>query len=392
MRRTLSSPGLSALFRPAGDVSRWLRWRHSLYSCGVLRRLWLALALFAGCDGPPTLVRVHYPAGTRSIALRGSQEPLSPAVGLPMNAGADDTWSLSLRGLSGPLEVRPYLDDTTPSRGASYFVTPGQTLDIYPHFTVTKGEVSKRWTFFSNILGNTRPIWVYLPPTYLENPRARFPVLYMHDGQNLFDPSTAYGGNPWWVQNTLDAAAESGDFAEAIVIGPENNADRTNEYTPVVGKEFYGGHGAAYLRMLVEELKPKVDAELRTLPQREKTAVMGSSLGGLISSYAGITHADSFGLVGIMSPSTWWADNVILTLVPSTPAAPRPLRVYVDSGDSGVDNDDVTATARLAEVYRALGYKDGVDFKYVVQQGAIHNETYWAQRLPEALKFLLGPR
>ena len=364
--------------------------RESLYSCGVFRRFALAMALFSGCDGPPAVVRVHYPAGSKAISLRGSLSPLSWTAGRAMSLGAEDTWTILLTGLVGPIEVRPYLDDT-PSRGASQTVGPGQTVDLYPRFTVTRGEVSKRWIFFSNILGNTRPVWVYLPPTYLENPRARFPVLYMHDGQNLFDPATAYGGNPWWVQNTLDAAAESGAFAEAIVIGPENNADRTNEYTPVVGKEFFGGHGAAYLRMLVEELKPKVDAELRTLPQRETTGVMGSSLGGLISSYAGITHADSFGLVGMMSPSTWWADNVIVTLVPTTPASPRPLRVYLDSGDSGADNDDVLETALLAQAYRGLGYQEGTDFKYVVQQGAIHTEAAWAQRLPEALRFLLGP-
>jgi len=141
-----------------------------------------------------------------------------------------------------------------------------------------------------------------------------------------------------------------------------------------------------------EELKPKVDAEFRTMPARETTALMGSSLGGLISSYAGVTHADTFGMIGAMSPSTWWADQAILGLVRASPASPRPLRVYLDSGDSGVDDDDVTQTAKLAEVYRALGYVEGRDLKYVVQKGAVHNETYWAQRLPEALHFLLGPR
>jgi predicted alpha/beta superfamily hydrolase len=233
---------------------------------------------------------------------------------------------------------------------------------------------------------------VYLPPSYDENTLAHFPVVYMHDGQNLFDPSIAFGGNPWWVQNAIDAAAESGAFAEAIVVGPEATADRIGEYTPTKDPNYGGGNGLLYLRMLVEELKPKVDTELRTQPEREHTAILGSSLGGLISSYAGVVKPEIFGIVGAMSPSTWWDSTVLLTLVPMTPASPRPLRVYVDSGDSGTSNDDKDNTAKLAQAYRTLGYSDGTSLKYVVQAGASHSEIYWAQRLPEALKFMLGPR
>ncbi len=360
---------------------------------------WCLAALIAltGCGrapAPTTVIRVHYPSAGKQLALRGSRAPLGWDKGAAMNCGPDDLWSLSLSGVEAPIEFKPVLDGITSSRGPNYQVQPGQTIDIYPHFTVTTGEVSKRWpAFTSNILGNTRTVWIYLPPTYLENPRAHFPVLYMQDGQNLFDPAIAYGGTPWWVQRTIDAAAESGAFAEAIVIGPENTADRTAEYTPVIDPSHTdGGKGAAYLRMLIEELKPRVDAELRTLPGRGTTVIIGSSLGGLISSYAGITRSETFGVVGIMSPSTWWANNVILSMVPMTPAAPRPDRIYLDSGDSGPSNDDVTQTAQLADAYRALGYSEGTNFKYVVQAGATHNELYWAERLPEALKFLLGPR
>ena len=92
-----------------------------------------------------------------------------------------------------------------------------------------------------------------------------------------------------------------------------------------------------------------------------------------------------------MSPSTWWADNVIVSLVAQAPKDPRPLRVYLDSGDSGVDEADVTQTARLADAYRAIGFRENVDFRYVVEHGAVHHESAWAARLPEALKFLLGP-
>ena len=120
---------------------------------------------------------------------------------------------------------------------------------------------------------------------------------------------------------------------------------------------------------------------------------MGSSLGGLASAYAGVTRADVFGLVGEMSPSTWWGGTVILAEVSTTPTRPaKPLRVYVDSGDSGASNDDVVNTTELAARYRKAGYTDAKDLLHVVQPGAQHNEFYWAQRLPAALHFLLGPR
>jgi predicted alpha/beta superfamily hydrolase len=340
-----------------------------------------------------TVVRVHYPAGAKHLAIRGSVTPLDWNTGKPMTSGSDDTWSFTSSTVSGTLEFKPLLDDTTWSRGPNYVVQAGQSADVYPHFNITKGEVTKRWpSFSSTLLGNTRAVWVYLPPTYLENVRAKFPVIYMHDGQNLFDPSLAFGGNPWWAQNAVDAAAESGAFAEAIIIGPENTADRIAEYTPTADPQYGGGKGMLYLRMLAEELKPKVDGELRTIPDREHTVILGSSLGGLISSYAGTVKADTFGLVGAMSPSTWWDNKVLLTKVAMSPATPRPLRVYIDSGDSGTSNDDKDNTALLAQAYRTLGYSDGTTLKYVVQPGATHSEVYWSQRLPEALKFLVGPR
>jgi predicted alpha/beta superfamily hydrolase len=217
------------------------------------------------------------------------------------------------------------------------------------------------------------------------------PVVYLHDGQNLFDPAAAFGGVTWRVPETMNDAASTGRFREAIVVGPENaGAGRIAEYTPSADPMYGGGQGDRYLRMLKDELKPRVDAELRTLSGPADTVLMGSSLGGLISSYAGIHGAGTWGCIGAMSPSVWWDGRVLLTLLPQT-SAPRPVRVYVDSGDSGPSNDGVTDTADLAAAYRALGYAQGTTLEYVVQQGATHTESAWASRLPGALEFLLGP-
>jgi predicted alpha/beta superfamily hydrolase len=136
-----------------------------------------------------------------------------------------------------------------------------------------------------------------------------------------------------------------------------------------------------------------VDKDLRTIPARDQTAIMGSSLGGLVSAYAGVRRADVFGLVGAMSPSTWWDGKMILGEVTSTPTRPaKPLRVYVDSGNAGASSDDVTNTTELAARYRTVGYADKKDLLHVVKNGAEHKEVYWAARLPAALQFLLGAR
>ncbi len=351
-----------------------------------------------GSDAPPagpqvTTVRVHYPAGTHTVSLRASAAPWSWNAGAAMTPGPNGTWTLSTTAITAPFQFKPLLDDSTWSLGPNYNASPGATVDVYPRFTQVAGTWSLAFQFTSKILGNTRGIYVYEPPTYVENTLAPMPVLYMHDGQNLFDPSASFAGNTWQVQQTMDAAAMDGSIAEAIVIGIDNTADRMSEYTPVpdATQTPPGGNGEQYLQMIIQELKPQIDATMRTLPDRAHTAMVGSSLGGLITAYAGVKHADVFGLVGALSPSTWWDSDWIVTDVGTTPAAPRPIRVYVDSGDSGPSNDDVTDTASLAAAYEAIGYAQSSSLDYLVQAGGQHSEVYWAQRLPGTLAFLLGP-
>jgi predicted alpha/beta superfamily hydrolase len=344
--------------------------------------------------GPPvTTLRVHYPAGAHTISLRASAAPWSWNAGAAMTQGANGTWTISTTAIAAPFQFKPLLDDATWSLGPNYDASPGATVDVYPRFTQVAGSWSLAFQFTSKILGNTRGIYVYEPPTYIENTLASMPVLYMHDGQNLFDPSASFDGNTWQVQQTMDAAAMDGSIAEAIVIGIDNTPNRIPEYTPVADptQRPSGGDGEQYLQMIIQELKPQIDATMRTLPDRAHTTMVGSSLGGLITAYAGVKHADVFGLVGALSPSTWWDSDWIVAEVGTTPAAPRPIRVYVDSGDSGTGNDDETDTASLAAAYKAIGYVQGSTLDYLVQAGGQHSEIYWAQRLPGTLAFLLGP-
>jgi predicted alpha/beta superfamily hydrolase len=337
--------------------------------------------------GTTTLVRVHYPAGSHTIAIRGSAGSLTWSKGIAATAGVDDTWALELPKLAAPVEWKPLLDDATWSRGPNYQLSPGQTVDVYPHFTTTQGSVERHWpSFTSQAYPSTRGIWLYLPPTYLENSRAKMPVLYMHDGQNLFEPGISLSGAEWKVDETMDAAAEDGSIREAIVVGVESTSDRDNELTPPpLGK------GDKYLQMLTTEIKPMIDAQLRTLPDRANTGICGSSLGGLISAWAGVHHADAFAFAGVMSPSVWWNNRQILGDVATIPQQPsRVDRVYVDSGDSDQE-DGYSDTKDLDAQYVTAGYVEGTSLHYVVQPGALHSEVYWAQRFPGGAAFLLGP-
>jgi predicted alpha/beta superfamily hydrolase len=360
----------------------------ALLACGGAAPLDSASDGIHGAAAKASTVVVHYPTGWgHRVSLRGTG-PLSWGRGQDATWTANDEWKLTLQ-LTAAIELKPLFDDATWAIGPNWTLQPGQTLDVWPHFFRGAGQLDTVDGWTSNRLGNSRSIRVYLPPAYLENSGQRFPVVYMHDGQNLFDDSLSFGGVSWNIAGAMDQGARDASIHEAIIVGVDNTADRMSEYTPVVDADYGGGNADAYLDFLVNELKPWVDARYRTLPGRADTAIMGSSLGGLVSAYAGLKRPDVFGLVGAVSPSTWWANDYILGAVQqSKGAALQPLRVYVDSGDAGPSNDDVTNTAKLAQAYKDLG----LPVQYVVQHGGQHNESYWRQRAPGALGFLLGGR
>lgn len=352
-----------------------------------------------------TVVRVHYPrndARFSKMTLRGDGAGLSWTTGRTMTKAADGLFVAKLRGLTATLEWKPLLDDATWSRGRNFAVLPGQTVDVYPHFVTAKGRYLRLDAVRSTVLGNTRGVWLYLPPSFDENPEARYPVLYMHDGQNLFDPRYAFGGRTWQVSQTLDAGIDALDptdsLPEVVVIGPENTARRLYEYTPSKSMEpaySDSGGGDAYLRFLTDELMPQmnnleapVKLKGRLLGDAAKTSLAGSSLGGLITAYAGIKKPDVFGRLGIFSPSTWWDETFIIGAVKAS--VQKPSRVYIDSGNSGPSGDDHRNTASLAQTYRDIGFRDGANLEYVLEPGGVHNEDAWARRLPGALRFLLA--
>ena len=238
-------------------------------------------------------------------------------------------------------------------------------------------------------LGNTRDLLVYLPPSYgIEN--RTYPAVYMHDGQNLFDPATSFAGE-WRVDETLESMAADG--VEAIVVGiPNAGVQRLNEYSPFDDPRFGLGRADEYLRFVVETVKPLVDDEFRTTGQREATATIGSSMGGLISLYAFFERPDVFGLVGAVSPSIGHARQSMIAYLER--ARFREGRIYMDVGTLEGMRADPGAYVRLVRLARDLmiraGYVEGRDLLYVEDEGGTHNEAAWAARLPEALRFLLA--
>lgn len=254
------------------------------------------------------------------------------------------------------------------------------------------GTVKRHPGVASRHLKRDRDVYVYLPPGYEAAGQTRYPVLYMHDGNNLFDGGAAFGGHEWQVDESLERLISAGELPPMIVVGVGNTADRTREYTWVpglLGGERIGGDGPQYGRFLTEELKPLVDRTYRTKTDRANTGVMGSSLGGLVSLYLGKHHGQVFGKLGVMSPSVWWSDRAVLE---EGEGLRRDLKIWLDMGHrEGQEPQTAIANARaLKDRLVQRGYTLGRDLSYHEDREGGHDERAWAYRFPMAVKFLFG--
>lgn len=258
------------------------------------------------------------------------------------------------------------------------------------------GDIRMHKDFHSNFLPANRDIIVYLPPGYDANKSKRYPVLYLHDGQNLFDGATSFiAGKEWRVDETAQALIAARTIKPLIIVGVYNTGkDRIDEYTPTIDAEVkQGGRADLYGRMLVEELKPFIDKQYRTLRGRADTGLGGSSLGGLVSLYLGLKYPQVFGKLAIVSPSVWWDKRMILGSVQALTKRPH-TRIWLDIGTKeGRDTAEATSGTRaLRDALIAKGWKANADLKYFEAEGAEHNETAWAERVAPILKFLYGKK
>ena len=225
-----------------------------------------------------------------------------------------------------------------------------------------------------------RDLYAYLPPSH--GGGRRFPVVYMHDGQNLFDDTTASSGVEWRVDETMETLAAEG--VEAIVVGV--TVDDTRQ-------EQYAGAGAeAYLSFLVNTVRPLVADAFNCDARREQTGIAGSSLGGVISLHALYAQRAVFGFAGVFSPAFWFNRDALLAVVERDD--PPDARIYLDVGDDEGDGDEqrrrdyVNGFERMTALLQSKGFGDDA-LRTVLDRGGVHHETAWARRLPDALRFLL---
>ena len=231
-------------------------------------------------------------------------------------------------------------------------------------------------------LDRKRQVRLYLPPGYATSGK-RYPVLYMHDGQNLFDDATAYSGE-WKVDETLDALSKEGRL-ELIVVGIDNGGDkRMTELNAWDSARFGAAEGRAYTDFIVKTLKPLIDARYRTLPGRAHTAIMGSSMGGLASHYAIAQYPQVFGKAGVFSPAYWTAEPSFGFMAQHP--LPKDARVYLLAGEKEGESM-VPDTRRMAQVVRASGHPASNTALKIVP-GAGHNEGFWSGELREALLWM----
>jgi len=286
---------------------------------------------------------------------------------------------------------RPRLTNTSVE-----FNEPGEGSPLVRVSTLT-GDIRMHHLFHSPELKNARTIMVYLPPGYDDTPDQHYPVLYMHDGNNIFDAKTSATGVEWGVDETAQHLIVQDRIRKIIIVGVFNTPQRTKEYSPFEDPEFGGGFGDAYLEFIAATLKPFIDRTYRTLPGREHTGLAGSSLGGLVSLYGLFARPEVFGFAGAVSPALWWARRKIFSFLRAA-RRPRPIKLWLDMGtDEGeaagplVEYKKGPADCRrLVKALTDQGYELEQDVRYEEIEGGRHHELDWAARVDRMLLYFFG--
>jgi predicted alpha/beta superfamily hydrolase len=361
----------------------------------------------------------RFDAARDELTLRGGCAPLSWQQGLPMVPAGEGRFTLRLRlpqpvCLGQPLQHKFRIERA--GQGADMGWEPGNNhaplLDGPGPFRVARVFGSPAGPAPSRLTGTVlqldpvptrhvgpRPVWVWLPPGYERDVKRRYPVLYLHDGQNVFDARAS--GAEWQVDETAQRLVLAGAVQPFIVVAVPSGRDRMQELTPTASllppersglaqAARVGGGAAAYARFLVEDLKPAVDARLRTLAGPESTAVGGSSLGGLASLWLALHHGQTFGAALVVSPSVWWDDAFALRdarawALPAGAARPR---LWLDIGG----REGPGAVEAVRELRGALLNRgwDASNLAYTEDPQGTHDEAHWAQRVEGMLRFLHG--
>jgi predicted alpha/beta superfamily hydrolase len=274
-------------------------------------------------------------------------------------------------------------------------MTAGETVPDPLHQprrpTTLAGAFRAHPGFASRYVSAPHDVIVHLPLGYDADGDRRYPVLYMQDGQNLFDAATSFAGE-WRMDETSDALAREGLIQQPIIVGIYNaGAYRIDEYTPTRdAARRAGGKALLYGRMVVDELKPFIDDTYRTLPGAVDTGLGGSSLGGLVSLYLGLIHPTVFGKLAVLSPSVWWDNRFIVRRIRALRARPS-CKIWLSTGTAEGEGV-IEAARRVRGALVAKGWTLGIDLEYLEVEGAPHNEAAWAALVAPMLRFLFPPQ
>lgn len=278
----------------------------------------------------------------------------------------------------------------------SFFLTAASVsaevpVETGPGHTLT-GAFRVHEKFHSRFLPEDRTVIVYLPPGYATSGKRRYPVLYMHDGQNLFDAGTSFIGAEWRADETAQSLIEAGKIEPILLVGVYNTGTkRVDEYTPTRMERYNaGGKAELYGRLLVEELKPFIDRRYRTKRGPKETGLGGSSLGGLVTLWLGLKYPSVFGKLAVVSPAAWWDYGMIVREVDALPGKTG-LKIWLDIG-TGEGRRTVRDARRLRDALVQKGWKLDQDLTYVEDTGAAHTESAWAGRMDDLLLFLFPAR
>ena len=352
---------------------------------------------------PLTVIDVVYPSDLGVIGLRGDTPPLSwESSRLPTSVTRDpggDHHRFEIDFPEGKLvEWKPIRDDRLWSAERNYTMLAGESLTVAPYFHRATGLLMNEPLIASPELGYDVHFRVFVPPSYEEQRTKRYPVLYAQDGQALFSAAPDEGDpHSWRMDDALNQLYEYGVIEELIVVAVTTKERRIEMLGPTADRTYGGGRADAYLDFLVRTLKPHVDATWRTRPERDSTALIGASMGGLFSFYGAWTRSHVFSRAACLSASFWWDDRRMIHLVQEFCPVPRPW-LYIDSGaalsqfeqDANV-RDGFQHTQAMVKALHANCYEPGVNLVSLAFAGFAHDASAWAARLAMPLQ-LLFPR
>ena len=251
---------------------------------------------------------------------------------------------------------------------------------------IVEGQVTGTIEYYRNFKGKgikDRDIVVWLPPGYFENTYKYYPVLYMHDGQNVFDPKTSAFGADWQMDETADSLIKRHLIKPIIIVGVYNTPDRSSEYAA-------NDTGYAYMNFIIYKLKSFIDSVYRTLPDRENTATGGSSLAGLISFMLIWKHSDVFSMAACLSPAFKIERYDFVTPVKKYSGTKKQIRLYIDNGGIGIDTLLQDGVNKMIAALTEKGYTVGKDLYHFKDSSAGHNEKFWSKRIWRPLIFMFG--